>query len=140
MPQIGVDRPQELGGWDEPESPRITRVRDLLVIPSPGHRAQPQEWLDNPPVEEAVDLGNGVFVERLRDPNDDVAEQVIHASIPRGLHHDPTRQFGQMYSFWRDVPETERRSSPAAPMGSVPGTARADRAVAFRTRQRTQLR
>jgi len=31
------------------------RVRDVLVIPSPGHRADEQAWLDYPAVEDAVD-------------------------------------------------------------------------------------
>jgi hypothetical protein len=100
-PEIGAGHPEET----EDEFPRTERVRDVLVVPSPGHRADEQDWLDNPPVDAEVDLGNGVFLARLTD--DDVAEQVIHASIPRGLNHDATRQFGQLYSFWREVPEAE---------------------------------
>ena len=105
MPQIGVGRPPEGDDWDELEFPRIVLVRDILVIPSPGHRADPEEWMQNRAVDGPVDLGNGVMLERLRD--DDVAEQVIHASVPRGLNHEPVRQFGQLYSFWRAIPEAE---------------------------------
>lgn len=107
MPQIGAGRPDEL--LEEEDFPRTNRVRDVLVIPSPGHRADEQEWLDNAAVEDAIDLGNGVFIERLRA--DDLAEEVIHASIPRGLLFDATRSFGQLYSFWREVPEADWEQS-----------------------------
>jgi hypothetical protein len=104
MPRIGAGRPDDL---DDEAFPEIALVRDVLVIPSPGHQADPQDWLDNPPVEEAVDLGNGVFLERLRGDDADLAEQVIEASTPRGLNHDAYRQFGQLYSFWREIPAAE---------------------------------
>ncbi len=55
-----------------------------------------------------VDLGNGVMLERLRA--DDVAEQVIHASLPRGLRHEPTRQFGQLYSSTHSGGRSRRRN------------------------------
>jgi hypothetical protein len=103
MPQIGAGRPHD--PLDDDDFPRTVRVRDILVIPSPGHRADPQVWLDYRAVDAAVDLGGGVILERLSD--DDVAEEVIHASFPRGLHHEAIRQFGQLYSFWREVPEDE---------------------------------
>jgi hypothetical protein len=90
----------------EDDLPRVVAVRDVLVVPSPGHQADPQEWLDYPAVEGPADLGNGVFLERLRG-DEDLAEQVIHASVPRGLNFEATRQFGQLYSFWRDVPDEE---------------------------------
>ena len=102
MPEVGAGRPPD---FDDEEFPRIVRVRDVLVVPSPGHRAKPDEWLQHRAVDGPVDLGNGVILERLRD--DDVAEQVIHASVPRGLNHEPARQFGQLYSFWREIPEAE---------------------------------
>ena len=105
MPQIGAGRPPDADAWDESQFPRMVRVRDVLVIPSPGHRANPEECMEYHEVEGPVDLGNGVMLERLRD--DDVAEQVIHASTPRGLNHEPMRQFGQLYSFWREIPEGE---------------------------------
>jgi hypothetical protein len=105
MRQIGAGRSREL----EQESglPHIASVRDVLVIPSPGHHADPQDWVDNPPVQEAVDLGNGVILERLRGDDGDLAEQVIHASIPRGQNYDALRQFGQLYSLWCDIPDAE---------------------------------
>jgi hypothetical protein len=105
MPQVGAGRPHDFD--DEEEFPRIVRVRDVLVVPSPGHRANEQDWLDNPPVEEAVDLGNGVFLERLRGDDSDLPEQVMDASSARGLNFEATRQFGQLYSFWREVPAEE---------------------------------
>jgi hypothetical protein len=84
---------------------RPERVRDILVVASPGHRANEQEWMDYPALDVAVDLGNGVFLERLSA--DDLAEQVIEASVARGLNFEATRQFGQMYSFWREIPAAE---------------------------------
>jgi hypothetical protein len=105
VPQIRALGPEDVDNEDE--FPRIDLVRDVLVIPSPGHRANEQEWIDDPPTDGPVDLGNGVFLQRLRGDNDDLAEQVIHASFPRGLNHDATRQFGQLYSFWREIPEAK---------------------------------
>jgi hypothetical protein len=102
--QIGAERPDDI---DEEELPRIERVRDVLVVPSPGHRANAQEWLDNLPADGPVDLGNGVFVERLRGDDSELAEQVIQAAIPRRLNFDAYRSFGQLYSFWRLIPEDE---------------------------------
>jgi hypothetical protein len=101
MPQLGAGR-EDFD--DEVEFPDIDRVRDVLVVPSPGHRANEQDWLDNLAVEAAVDLGNGVFIERL---DQELAEQVMDASTARGLDFEATRQFGQLYSFWREVPEVE---------------------------------
>lgn len=54
MSQIGAGRPEDLE--DEEEFPRIALVRDVLVVPSPGHREKEQDWLANPPIEEAIDL------------------------------------------------------------------------------------
>ncbi len=100
--QIGAGRVDSLE--NEEEFPRIETVRDVLVVPSPGHRANEQEWLDNEPVTEAVDLGNGVFLQRL---DQELAEQVMDASTARGLNFEAVRQFGQLYSFWREVPQSE---------------------------------
>ncbi len=63
-PQIGAVGPEDVDNEDE--FPRIDLVRDVLVIPSPGHRANEQEWIDDPPTDGPVDLGNGVFLQRLR--------------------------------------------------------------------------
>jgi hypothetical protein len=105
MPQIGLSRLADIEAADD--FPQIVRVRDVLVVPSPGHRANEQDWLDNPPVEDAIDLGNGVFVERLRGDDGDLPDQVMDASSARGLNFQPVRQFGQLYSFWREVPLSE---------------------------------
>jgi hypothetical protein len=105
VPQIGAGQPGDLE--DEDEFPRVVLVRDVLVVPSPGHRANEQDWLDNPPVEEAVDLGNGVFVGRLRGDDSELPDQVMDASSAAGINYRPTRQFGQLYSFWREIPRDE---------------------------------
>jgi Apea-like HEPN len=108
MPQIGAGRPPDADDWDEPAFPEMELVRDVLVIPSPGYLAGPDEWLANRAVDTAVGLGNGVMLERIRTIDGvDLAEQVIHASVPRGLSFEPVRQFGQLYSFWREIPEAE---------------------------------
>jgi hypothetical protein len=99
MSEIGADRPDELESQED--FPRIEFVRDVLVVPSPGHRANEDDWMANPPVDAAVDLGNGVVIERIEH---ELAEQVLEASTPRGLNFDAIRQFGQLYSFWREVP------------------------------------
>lgn len=56
-------------------APAITMVRDVLVVPSPGHRANPDEWMKYRALDGPVDLGNGVMLERLWA--DDLAEEVI---------------------------------------------------------------
>jgi hypothetical protein len=95
---------------NEPGLPRTATIRDVLAIASPGHRAEPEEWLAHRAVEGPIDLGNGVKLERLRGDDADLAEQVIHASVPRGLNFEPVRQFGQLYSFWREIAEEEWRA------------------------------
>jgi hypothetical protein len=105
VPQIGFGRREDLE--DEDEFPRIALVRDVLIVPSPGHLANEQDWLDNPPVEDAVDLGDGVFIERLRGEDSDLPDQVMDASSSRGLNYRPIRQFGQLYAFWRQIPREE---------------------------------
>jgi hypothetical protein len=98
MPQVGAGRPDDAEHNDE--LPRIALVRDVLVVPSPGHRADPQEWLDNAAVEDAIDLGNGVFLGRLPGDNGALPDEVMDASSSRGLNYQPVRQFGQLYPFW----------------------------------------
>jgi hypothetical protein len=108
VPQIGAGRPPDADDWDEPEFPGMDMVRDVLVIPSPGYLADPDEWMEQPAVDSPVDLGNGVMLERLGPvDNVDLAEQVIHASLPRGFNFDSARSFGQLYSFWREISEQE---------------------------------
>lgn len=105
MPEIGAGRRENLE--DEEQFPQVVLVRDVLVVPSPGHRANEEEWLANPPVEEAVNLGNGVVIERLRGDDGELPNQVMDSSSAAGLNYRPIRQFGQLYSFWREVPRDE---------------------------------
>jgi Apea-like HEPN len=105
---MGAGRSLDAGGRKEDEiGPTISRVRDVVVIPSPGHDANAEDWLAYRAVDGPVDLGNGITLERLRGEEADLAEQVIHAAVPRGQNFEPVRQFGQMYSFWREVPAEE---------------------------------
>lgn len=108
MPQIGASQPPDADPGDKREREEMEIVRDVLVIPSPGYLADPGEWREHRPVDGRVNLGNGVMLERLRPVDGvDIAEQVIQASVPRGLNFEPTRSFGQLYSFWREVPREE---------------------------------
>jgi hypothetical protein len=91
------------------DGPQLERVCDVLVVPSPGHRADEQEWMKYEAVRAPVDLGNGVVIESLEHA---MAEEVMDASMARGLNFEATRQFGQLYSFWRDVPESEYEAEP----------------------------
>jgi hypothetical protein len=96
-------------GTAESESPRVVRVRDVLVIPSPGHQAHPDEWLEYRAVDNKVDLGHGVFIERIDEV---LADQMMTAAGARHLNFEPVRQFGQLYSFWREVPLDEYEVDP----------------------------
>ena len=80
----------------------------MLVIPSPGHRADEQAWLDYPAVEDAVDLGDGVFIERLRA--DDLAER-------RLLHGDTLHGSGVFR--WRVEPLPQHGLNRVGPRGHV---------------------
>src|ERR1700704_3243116 len=105
MPQNGSGQPKDLE--HKHEFPQIVSVRDVLVVRSPGQRANERACKNHPPVEGALDLGNGVFVERLRGDDSDLPDQVMDASTARGLNYYATRQFGQLYSFWREIPREE---------------------------------
>jgi hypothetical protein len=107
MPEIGSGRPAAVD--DDLDAPRTVRVLDVLVVPSPGHQANPDEWLEHRAVEDRVDLGDGVFIERI---DHELAEQVMDASSARHLNFNPVRQFGQLYSFWREVPREEYEERP----------------------------
>jgi len=74
-------------------------ITDVVVVPLRGNDLVPDEWLGGA----AVELLPGLTLERFED-----AEAVIEACMSRGLHFDPARQFGELYSF-------VRRSLPSEP-------------------------
>lgn len=89
----------------------MTRVRDVIVCPTfETNPVSPEELRAHPPVafnqphlggtREAVDTGRGVALARLRDEE---SELVMNACSPRGHHYIPIRQFGQRYSFIREI-------------------------------------
>jgi len=96
----------------------IVRVRDLLVcIGDPSIRVPIEEVYAHPPIGwhrrpgmdeerapgefvDTIDLGGGIIIEQL-DRN--TAELVMNACTPRGHYFLPVRQFGQRYSFVKEV-------------------------------------
>jgi len=99
----------------------IVRARDLIVCAGDPSLDVPIEevyahppigWDRHPGVDDgrfgetvdAIDLGGGISIEEL---DRDTAELVMNACTPRGHYFVPVRQFGQRYSFVRQVPLNE---------------------------------
>jgi len=96
----------------------IVRVRDLIVcIGDPSIRVPIEEVYAHPPIGwhrrpgmdeerapgefvDTIDLGGGIIIEQL---DRDTAELVMNACTPRGHYFLPVRQFGQRYSFVKEV-------------------------------------
>lgn len=95
----------------------IVRVRDLVVCAGDPSLDVPIEevyahppigWDRHPGVDDerfgetvdAIDLGGGIVIEEL---DRDTAELVMNACTPRGHYFVPVRQFGQRYSFVKEV-------------------------------------
>lgn len=96
----------------------IVRVRDLIVCAGDPSRDVPVEevyahppigWDRHPGLDEerapgefvdTIDLGGGIVIEEL---DRDTAELVMNACTPRGHYFVPVRQFGQRYSFVKEV-------------------------------------
>jgi hypothetical protein len=98
----------------------VVRVRDVLICVTSGADVSMEEVHAHPPIAspietrvrgggEPVDLGRGVYIDRLS--GEDV-ELVMNACSLRGHYFAPVRQFGQRYSFIRDVDEDEWRQHP----------------------------
>lgn len=100
-----------------PTQAPIARVRDLIVcagdpsidVPIDEVYAHPPiGWDRHPGVDDerfgetvdAIDLSGGIVIEAL---DQDTAELVLNACTPRGHYFMPIRQFGQRYSFVREV-------------------------------------
>lgn len=98
----------------------MARVRDLIVCATDASDKVPiEEVYKHPPIGEEhypgldddlgewverVELGGGITVEEL---DQDLAELVMNACTPRGHYFVPVRQFGQRYSFVKEVPLEE---------------------------------
>jgi hypothetical protein len=96
-------------------SPAV-RVRDLIVCATDASDEVPiDELYEHPPIGEEhypgldddrgewvekVELGGGITIEDL---DNDLAELVMNACTPRGHYFVPVRQFGQRYSFVKEV-------------------------------------
>jgi hypothetical protein len=95
----------------------IVRVRDLIVCAGDPSLDVPIEevyahppigWDRHPGVDDerfgetvnAIDLGGGIVIEEL---DRDTVELVMNACTPRGHYFLPVRQFGQRYSFVKEV-------------------------------------
>ncbi len=113
--QFSAEFDAPLGAGPPTRAP-IVRVRDLIVCVNDPSIDVPIEEIDaHPPIGEerfarldddrgefveAVELGNGITIEDL---DHDTAELVMNACTPRGHYFVPVRQFGQRYSFVKEV-------------------------------------
>ncbi len=98
-----------------PTQTPIVRVRDLIVcVGDPSIKVPIEEVYAHPPIGWAhrpgderfgetvntIDLGDGILIENL---DRDTAELVMNACTPRGHYFVPVRQFGQRYTFVKEV-------------------------------------
>lgn len=95
----------------------IVRVRDLIICAGdPSNHIPIEEVYAHPPIGwdrhpgvdderfgetvDTMDLGRGIVIEDL---DRDTVELVMNACTPRGHYFLPVRQFGQRYSFVKEV-------------------------------------
>jgi hypothetical protein len=100
-----------------PTSAAVTRVRDVVVCVTNGTTAAAEEFKAHPPIAGSaaaraylgaggvVELGGSIRIDRLEQ---DEATMVINACTPRGHYFFPVYQFGQRYSFIREIDLEER--------------------------------
>ncbi|MGZ4185037.1 MAG: hypothetical protein ACXVUE_05915 [Solirubrobacteraceae bacterium] len=92
------------------ESP-VARIRDVVICTTGGSGGLEGEFLEHPPVgsplkarlegsADPVNLGRGLRLDRL--PGNE-AELVMTACTPRGHHFVPIKQFGQRFTFVREL-------------------------------------
>lgn len=93
----------------------VARMRDVMICTTGDTDADIDEFQTHPPVgsplmrrlvgsADPVDLGRGLRLDRLPD---DEAELVMTACTPRGHHFVPIKQFGQRFSFVRELDVSE---------------------------------
>ncbi len=97
-------------------------MRDVIICTTADSDAGAHEFQKQPPVgsplrarlegtADPVELGRGLRLDRLPDGE---AELVMTACTPRGHHFVPIRQFGQRFSFVREVDGSEWDRHPYA--------------------------
>jgi len=108
--RYGADLPTGPGAARPPGGGEIVGVRDVLLIPGrpdmdldgvePADLATFPTWdiREGRQDAEPIDLGRGLVLTQL-----DHAERVMTACSSRGHYFFPVRQFGQMYSFVREI-------------------------------------
>ncbi|MGH3041083.1 MAG: hypothetical protein ACRDNG_04985 [Gaiellaceae bacterium] len=84
-------------------------VRDILIVPTNPDPAAAEDpvWEAHSPVAwegGAFDLGGGITIQTI---DNDEAEALMDASGPAGEHYRATRQWGQFYSFVREIGAAE---------------------------------
>lgn len=76
----------------------VCRLRDVLLVPTTHVEG---DFLAYPPAgDDPIALADGLTLVRL---SDDEVELVLNACTPRGHFFIPVRQFGQRYSFVREI-------------------------------------
>jgi hypothetical protein len=104
-----------------PSSAPVKRVRDVIVCPTNQATDQPtlEELTAHAPIEfsmpaagivgESVSIAEGTTIGRLDNAE---CARVMNACSPRGHHFVPIRQFGQRYSFIREIEPESVRTAP----------------------------
>ena len=95
--------------FSPPEERVVQAVRDVLLVPT-SDVDDDEVWELHPPAgTPPVELGRGVkLTQELAGPQ---ADAIMDACEPRGKCFDPTRQFGCLYAFVRELPAEEYMSS-----------------------------
>lgn len=91
-----------------PAGPSIRRLCDVLVVPDGA--IDDEERDSQPPAgDPPVELGRGVRL--TQELSGHRADRIMDACEPRGENFDPTRQFGCLYAFARELPPAEYEAS-----------------------------
>ncbi len=114
------------GPGDEPRAVTlgaVTRIRDVLVWQTNHDAGSSEDYRAHPPIDAPrfgregderagpVDVGRGLIVGRLERG---LADRVMDACTPAGENFSPHRQFGQRFSFIREVDTAEWTTNPYA--------------------------
>jgi hypothetical protein len=77
------------------------RVLDVVIHTTGAVQGVPWALVESqPPVSDRIELGNGVWVGKI---GSELAQKTMDACDPPGfVHHPPTRQYGELYSYVRE--------------------------------------